>query len=68
MIISRNYSLKEIGMAKKFDKEALFENYFETASIVFSNFESVFDVTGVWSQVFGNEWGHGQPIDTPEIY
>lgn len=54
-------------MAKKFDKEALFENYFQTASIVFSTFESVFDVTGVWSQVFGNEWGHGQPFDTPEI-
>lgn len=40
-------------MAKIFNKEALFENYFETAVQVFSKFETVFCVDNVWSKIIG---------------
>lgn len=42
-------------MAKKFDKEVLFENYFQTADEVLSTFEKVFSINGVWHQFFGVE-------------
>lgn len=40
-------------MAKKIDKEALFENYFQTAVEVFAKFETVFNVDNVWSKIIG---------------
>lgn len=40
-------------MAKRIDKEVLFENYFHTAVEVFATFEDVFDVEGVWSKIIG---------------
>lgn len=52
-------------MAKKLDKEALFENYFETASMVLSTFESIFDVEGVWSKVFGVNDSEKHKFSTP---
>lgn len=56
----------EIGMAKKIDKEALFDNYFQTAVKVLSTFESVFEVDGVWSKIMGvddsNQHGFSDPI------
>ncbi len=42
-------------MAKKTDKETLFQNYFDTANEVLTNFELTFDITGVWQQFFGVE-------------
>lgn len=54
-------------MAKKIDKEMLFKNYFDTAVEVFSTFEGVFEVKGVWSQIFGAEWGDGQAFNSPAI-
>lgn len=40
-------------MAKKINKEILFDNYFDTAVEVFSTFETVFNVDGVWSKIIG---------------
>lgn len=40
-------------MAKKINKEILFDNYFDTAVEVFSKFETVFNVDGVWSKIIG---------------
>lgn len=40
-------------MAKKLDKETLFEDYFQTITEVFSTFEAIFEVEGVWSKVIG---------------
>jgi hypothetical protein len=40
-------------MARKFDKEALFENFFNTASSAITTYELTFGINGVWSQVFG---------------
>lgn len=45
-------------MAKKFNKEDLFENYFNTAKDVFINFELVFEVEGVCEQLFGAHPDH----------
>ena len=48
-------------MAKKIDKEALFVDYFQAAVEVFSTFEAVFNVDGVWSKIIGadNSERHG---------
>lgn len=40
-------------MARKFDKEALFEDFFNTASSAITTYELTFGINGVWSQVFG---------------
>src|SRR3989344_3155101 len=45
-------------MAKKFDKEDLFENYFHTAKAVFSDFEGIFEVEGICEQLFGAHPDH----------
>lgn len=50
-------------MANKIDKDRLFGNYFDTSVQVFSNLENIFDVKGVFAQIFGSEWGNGQPFD-----
>lgn len=42
-------------MAQKFNKDALFENYFRTADDAISQFERVFKINGVWNQFFGVE-------------
>lgn len=40
-------------MAKQFNKESLFDNYFDTAREVFMIFENTFDVDGVFSKIIG---------------
>lgn len=40
-------------MTKKIDKETLLDDYFRTATDVFDAFESIFQVEGVCSQIFG---------------
>lgn len=56
----------ELGMAKKFDKEALFTDYFQTASNVIVAFESVFEVDDVWSKVFGVDKSNQLMFSTPD--
>lgn len=52
-------------MAKKINKEVLFENYFQTANKVFSTFESVFSVEGVWSKIIGVDDSEKYGFSTP---
>ena len=46
---------KEPLFQKKIDKDALFQNYFETANEILYLFELIFNINGVWRQFFGVE-------------
>ena len=54
-------------MAKKIDKEVLFDNYFVTANEAISTFETVFHIDGVWSEIFGVDASEQYGFSSPSI-
>lgn len=54
-------------MAKKINKEDLFDNYFVTANSAISTFETVFHIDGVWSEIFGVDASEQYGFSSPSV-
>lgn len=60
-------TIQGVAVAKKIDKETLFQDYFDTANEVLYTFEVTFGIKGVWQQFFGIESGDRFSFNSPEI-